>query len=379
MERIGGLYNLTERIDDTFLATHFDHNDWDLVRTGPGDWEHGAWDAFVDWITGADLSDVVQYEQALQQLNIENFTSFIILELWVGDTDWSGGNWYAARMRDGPDARWRLLVWDAETTLGLVHRVDATEDISLSRVVIESGARGALIPILASLLASLQYQAYFTAQVERHLAGALATESVRDRLAMLVAELRPAMAAEAARWLPEQALAAVVSQWEAALRRIADSLDASEQRLRHLSDPAILRQHLPPLLLSNDLASLVPLPPDIRIALLVGHPAELTPGDAAVVTHLAERGATVTVLGIPDGNAPAPAQVAASHDLLLFSSSIRLIDTAARYAQTTTPLIFWGPRLLEATQLARWGGIRPEQAHIWITDADHPITRRATP
>ena len=246
-----GLYNLTERIDDTFLATHFDHNDWDLVRTGAGDREHGAWDAFVDWITGADLSDVVQYEQALQQLNIENFTSFIILELWVGDTDWSGGNWYVARMRDGPDARWRLLVWDAETTFGLVH-VGATEDISFSRVVIESGARGDLIPILASLLASPQYQAYFTAQVERHLAGALATESVRDRLAMLVAELRPAMAAEAARWLPEQEPAAMVSQWEAALRRIVDSLDASEQRLRHLSDPAILRQHLPPLLMSDD-------------------------------------------------------------------------------------------------------------------------------
>ena len=35
-----GLYNLTERIDDAFLATHFDHDDWDVVVAniggGPG-------------------------------------------------------------------------------------------------------------------------------------------------------------------------------------------------------------------------------------------------------------------------------------------------------------------------------------------------------
>ena len=196
-----GLYNLTERIDGTFLATHFDHDDWyllaaDTAEDGRLD-EHEAWDAFVDWITGTDLSTAVQYAQAVQQLDIENFTSFIILRLWAGDIDWGGRNWYAARMRAGPDTRWRLFVWDAEATFGLTNGIDATEDISFSQVVIDSGAWGPLIPILASLMASPQYQAYFTAQVERHLAGALATESVQGRLAALGAELRPAIAAEA--------------------------------------------------------------------------------------------------------------------------------------------------------------------------------------
>ena len=70
-----GLYNLTERIDDTFLATHFDYDYWDVVRT----WDDVAWTASVDWTTGTDLSAAAQYEQAVQQLDIENFTSFIIL------------------------------------------------------------------------------------------------------------------------------------------------------------------------------------------------------------------------------------------------------------------------------------------------------------
>ena len=364
-----GLYNLTERIDEAFLATHFDHDDWDLVRP---DEEHEAWDAFVDWITGTDLSAEAQYEQAVQQLDIENFTSFLILHLWAGNTDWGSHNWYVARMRDGPDARWRLFVWDAEMTFGLGREADATDDVSFSQAVIYGGLDASLI--LASLLASPQYQAYFAAQVERHLAGALSTETVRGRLAVLGTELRPAIAAEAVRWLPEQEPEVAVAQWEAAMQRVSDSLEANAQRLRRLSDPETLRKLLPAVPVSDDPPPVQPLPPGTRIALLVHNSAELTPGDAAVVAHLAARGVTVTVIGTDEGSQHDPAQVAASHDLLLVSSSIRLLDTAARYARTTTPLIFWGPLLLESTQLARWGGTRPEQTYIRIVDTDHPIT-----
>ncbi len=110
------------------------------------------------------------------------------------------------------------------------------------------------------------------------------------------------------------------------------------------------------------------------------HPAELAAGDAAVVTHLEARGAPITVLGTGDGSAHDPEQVAASHDLLLISSTIQDLDAAARYAQTTIPLVFWEPRrVLDATQLAAWGGTRPAQTDIQIVDAEHPITAGLPP
>ena len=358
-----GLYNLTERIDDTFLATHFGHDDWELIISEGQD--RVAWEEFSDWLTGADLRAAAQYEQALQQLDIENFTSFIILNLWAGNIAW-GGNWYAARMRTGPDARWRLFVWDAETTFGLRQR----QDISFSQASINHGV--SFIPILASLLASPQYQAYFTAQVERHLAGALATESVRDRLAALGTELRPAMAAEAARWLPDREPAVMVAQWEAALQRIADALAVSGHQLCQLRGPETLRP-----LLSNflELDDLAPLPSDTRVALLVGHPSALEQGDSAVVAHLAARGATVNVIGIHEDSPHDPALVTASHDLLLISSSIQSLDQAVRYTQTATPLIFWEPLLLATgAPLSPQGGTRPEQTDIRIVDAGHSIT-----
>ncbi len=366
-----GLYNLTERIDERFLATHLDHDDWDLVEAAteghPN--EHVAWEELADWLTSTDLSVAAEYEQALQQLDIENFTSFIILWLWAGGHHWEVDDWYAARMRGQPDARWQLFMWDAEAAFDLDQDTNPTEVVSSSPIALSS----ALQSFLASLLASPQYQAYFTTQAEQHLAGSLATESVRDRLAALAVELRPAMAAEAARWLPDQEPAAAVAQWEAALQRVSDGLEANAQRLRHLSDPETLRPLLPQLPVPVHPAPLPLLPPDTRIAFLVGQPTALIKGDAAIVSHLKARGATVTVLGA-DGNASDPAKMAASHNLLLISSTIEDTDSAARYTQTTTPLIFWGPRLLPATQLTPQGSTRNHETYIRIVDTDHPIT-----
>ena len=362
-----GLYNLTERIDDAFLATHFGHDDWDVVvaNTGRGPVENAAWEEFASWLIEADLSEVAQYERAAQQLDIANFTSYFLLNIWAQNRDWPEENWIVARPREGNDERWRFFVCDAEATF-------MSRDNTFERVV--NG--GALLgQVLASLLQNAQYRAYFAAQAEQHLAGVLDTAAVRERLDALAAALRPAMAAEAARWLPEQEPAVAVARWEATLQRFSNSLEDSAQRLRQLNNPETLRQLLPPRAAPEDSAPPPPLPPGTRIALVVDHPAELTPGDAAVVAHLAARGALVTVIEASDGGAPDPTQVAASHDLLLFSSSIRALDGAARYAQTTTPLIFWEPLLLEQRpQLSPQGGIRSEQIHIRIVDTDHPIT-----
>ena len=146
-----------------------------------------------------------------------------------------------ARPREGSDTRWRFFVWDADATF-------ASTESTFERVVTGGSLPG---QILANLLQNAQYRTYFAAQAERHLAGVLATASVRERLAAVAAELRPEMAAEAVRWRPTQKPAAAVAQWEAALQRLADSLDTSAEQLRALSNPETLRQQFPQLSVSG--------------------------------------------------------------------------------------------------------------------------------
>ena len=111
-----GVYHLTEHVDDTFLETHFGTGGWYTHSAGSSH----RWHLFVDWLRGADLSVEAEYERAVQLLDIESFTSFIILRLWSGDTAWGNHNWYAARRRSGPDTRWRLFLQDADVPSGFV-------------------------------------------------------------------------------------------------------------------------------------------------------------------------------------------------------------------------------------------------------------------
>ena len=286
-----GLYHLTEHLGHDFLAMHFDTSAW-YTSTPAGEQASDnahRWHLLADWLRGADLSVSTQYKWALQQLDIESFTAFVILHLWNSNTTWDSQDWYAARRRSGADTRWRLFAGDTNIPFGGDDRTGRE-------------ALGTLVPILASLLASPQYQAYFTAQVEQYLAGALAPAAVRERLDALAAALRPALAAEAARWHPGQEPDMAVAQWAAALQRFADSLDAKAQRLRDLSDPGDAAAAP---LATRGTASVAGCRRhycrDTRIALVGHHPAELTSGDTAVVAHLEARGATVTVLGTPRG------------------------------------------------------------------------------
>ena len=167
-----GLYNLTERIDDTFLATHFDASTW-YAHSKSGELVPGSadrWYRFADWLAGTDLRAAAQYEQVVQYFDIENFTGYYMLNIWARNTDWPHNNWIVARPREGPDTRWRFIVWDAESTF------ERDED-TFERVVLDKGRLGKM---LASLLQNAQYREYFAAQVEHHLAGVLDT-AVRAR------------------------------------------------------------------------------------------------------------------------------------------------------------------------------------------------------
>ncbi len=156
-----GLYNLTERIDDTFLATHFDASEW---YVSSADVLH-RWNRFADWVNRADLSEMAQYEQAAQQLDIENFTSYFLLNIWMQNVDWPHNNRIVARPWEGDDGRWRFIVWDAETAF-------MNTENTFERVVIGGTRIG---QVLASLLQNDQYRAYFTAQIEHQSAGVLDT------------------------------------------------------------------------------------------------------------------------------------------------------------------------------------------------------------
>ena len=60
-----------------------------------------------------DLSIPSNYQAATEQIDIDAFIDYLLLNIYVGTRDWPHNNWRAARERvEG--AKWRFYVWDAE-------------------------------------------------------------------------------------------------------------------------------------------------------------------------------------------------------------------------------------------------------------------------
>ena len=76
---------------------------YDVVRNTQGYFElvsgdTNAWTSMMALVNGG-LSDNAQYEQLRQYLDVDSFIDYIILNHYVGNTDWANHNWYAFRKR----------------------------------------------------------------------------------------------------------------------------------------------------------------------------------------------------------------------------------------------------------------------------------------
>ena len=156
-----------------------------------------------------DLRDDVLYEQALEMIDVENFTGYMIVNIWCQTGDWPGNNWYAARPhREG--GKWIFMSWDAEFGLGLAPiRVDGD---SFSTA---TAGDAPVSIILRGLLQNPRYQQFYLEEFERHLAGSLSSENVLEVIDFHRKAVGPDIAGESTLFA-----GASVSAWQAVLRFI---------------------------------------------------------------------------------------------------------------------------------------------------------------
>jgi hypothetical protein len=192
-----GLYNVVERMDRVFFASHLPElgDEWDVIRTGDAvlDGTGVEWLDLRNDLRSGNLADDAVYDEAERRIDVENFTGYMLLNIWAQNHDWPHNNWYAARPRV-PDGRWIFLSWDAEFGIGLIPGGFSTDTFShvLSR------ADASLTTILTALLENRRYRAFFLAEVERHLNGALSPENVMAHIRQQRALIAPDVPEECA-------------------------------------------------------------------------------------------------------------------------------------------------------------------------------------
>ncbi|MHC4736243.1 MAG: CotH kinase family protein [Planctomycetota bacterium] len=190
-----GLYWLHERPDEHFAAAYFggDDDDYDVLKHNSSTVIHGTGADYSDMFNVANggLASNSQYLLIQDYLDVPGLIDYMLMNFYIGNTDWAHHNWYATCSRVDPAGRWRYHSWDAEHSLeGLYDNVTGKNN---------GGAPSGLHQLLRQ---NTEYNILFADHIHRHFfndgfltpAGATALYNVR------LNDVDRAVVGESARW-----------------------------------------------------------------------------------------------------------------------------------------------------------------------------------
>ncbi|MCH2373294.1 MAG: CotH kinase family protein [Planctomycetes bacterium] len=179
-----GIYNVTERLDKQFLASYFpeEGDNWFVINTGENVLDGGeearvAWEELKRFFREADLTDDAAFEEAGRVIDIEDYTRYMIVNIWAQNHDWPHNNWSTARP-SRPGGKWIFFCWDTEWGFGLTPR--GFEGNTMAQIN-DRGDAPIALPFLR-LLRRVEYQKRFIADLEEYLEGPLSSDNVLPRV-----------------------------------------------------------------------------------------------------------------------------------------------------------------------------------------------------
>ncbi len=127
-----GMYNLVERPDAAFSASYYggDRSTWDAINQDSApDGSFDAWNRLLAALN-SDMSKTENYQRiqgnnpdgtrnpAYENLiDVDSMINYMIMNLYIGNADWPGRNWWTGRDRNNGDG-FKFYPWDSETALG---------------------------------------------------------------------------------------------------------------------------------------------------------------------------------------------------------------------------------------------------------------------
>ncbi len=240
-----GVLHLHERPDERFAAAYGgggpDEYDW--VRVGevaagndspvgsaaPGLWQEIQSIVAAGVAPGQQWNGVEAYEALAARVDLENYADYLLMNWYVGNTDWPQNNWMAtAHARNSasfsdvdPDGRFVFHNWDAETVLFWGNAATAVNDGFWDRTGVQSSNPTNAAFIHSAAIAHPDYLDLLASRVQLHMftpGGALWVEPGFDvagtvfdpafpernvpaaRYFRVAIELGPAVLMEYARW-----------------------------------------------------------------------------------------------------------------------------------------------------------------------------------
>lgn len=207
-----GVYELKERLDETWIAAHrgADPDALDRVKLGwthDANWEleQGTWDAFEAmnaYVADHDLAEDAAYETFAAQVDVTNLAAATVAQGWIGNSDWWGNNLRLWRPHED-GGRFRWMVYDFG---------HGWPDPAYDHLATSVSGDWTGLP-LGSALANPEFHDLFVNVHADLLNTTLAGPAAEATVVALADEVRPVMARQRERWCG----GATMPAWEAAV------------------------------------------------------------------------------------------------------------------------------------------------------------------
>jgi hypothetical protein len=201
-----GIQHLREYMDEYYIQDHHGVNRGNMdILEGQGtvyDIFHGDngeyWD-LVQYLEANGLADQGNYDFVASQVDVENFATYNITEVFFGNMDWPRNNRRYWKSRD-PGSRWRWMLIDLDFSLGIFEEVDF-DNLAYAT----AAAGGSQNPpwatlMLRRLLENDGFRADFINRYLDHLNSTFAEARLLDLLQDLTDRLDPEIGRHQERW-----------------------------------------------------------------------------------------------------------------------------------------------------------------------------------
>jgi uncharacterized repeat protein (TIGR02543 family) len=116
-----GLHNLREKESEHFLAQHHgvDPNNVDRLENDAEVMQGDSinYNNMLNYIETTDMTVQAHYDSVKTMMDVDNFISYMVSEIYVDNTDWPGNNIKYWRERTST-GKWRWIVWDTDVGFG---------------------------------------------------------------------------------------------------------------------------------------------------------------------------------------------------------------------------------------------------------------------
>jgi len=201
-----GIHNIREKINEHFLAsnTGVDPDRVELltnnqqVVTGSND----HYRQMIDYVRSNDMTDAGRYALVKQQMEVDNFITYQVAEIYFGNTDWPGNNVKYWRP-DYTNGRWRWILYDTDFGFGLWNR-NKVSDNTLLHALAPSSSNNNNPPwstlLLRKLLDNQEFKHRFINTFADHMNTSFDKRRMDMRIDSLKEVIREEMVQHAGRW-----------------------------------------------------------------------------------------------------------------------------------------------------------------------------------